>query len=199
MKTNERKRKRQLLFVSGVVVVLASLMQLGLPLSAGASLPRLVSGSYEGDSWIFGARQRDQMRCVEGSSVAGSSESCQILLRGLWSNSATLQLTGHSAVLFFFLSAKVGYLNVDVRPANHSGDRWLRVRARRITDAQRKETSLSAGLRYGVVAASEIATPKGDVCIKRVAVFDHSGKRIDLSPPIVCAKSQPASVRVLAG
>src|SRR6476469_480777 len=189
MTTNLRQVNRRLLSVAGVVVALIGLMQIGLPLSAGASLPRLVSGSYEGNPWVFGAQQRSKPRCVEGSSAAGSSESCQIVSHGLWSSGATLHITERSAVLFFLHSPKVGYLNVDVRPAGHSGDRWLRVRARQITDAQRKETHLSPNLRYGVKAGSGIVTSKGDVCIKRVAVFDNSGKRIERTPPIVCSGS----------
>jgi hypothetical protein len=193
MKTNKGKRKLRWLCGVGGVVALACIMQVSLPLSLGAGLPRLVGGAYKGYSWVFGAQQRNKLRCVEGSSVAGRSESCQMLSDVLWSNGATLQLTRHSAVLFFFLNEKVGYLNVDVRPANHSGDRWLRVRARRITDVQRQETHLTENLRYGVVAASGIASSKGDVCVKRVAVFDNYGRRIERSPPIVCTGSRTAT------
>jgi hypothetical protein len=192
MKSNRTISRRRLHWVGVAVVAMAGLMQIVLPTSAGASLPQLISGSYEGNPWAFGAEQRSNLRCVEGLSTENNLESCQMVSHGLWSNGATLQIVAHSAALFFFLSPKVGYLNVDVRPAGHAGNRWLRVRARRITDAQLKETHLSANLRYGVAAASQIATSKGDVCIKRIAVFDNAGKRIERSPPIVCAKSKSA-------
>ncbi len=170
--------------------------------NTAAEEAQIASGEFEGVPWRVAVRQQGGSPCSRiWTNERSSSESCVAYFPRIWSNAGEEALgrpSDRAALLVFFFSSRVKYLNLMVAPKGGGRPQWLHVTAKPLTRSQRLQAGFSQKIGYGVIVARGVRNHHGEVCVKRANAFGRNGARLTPRYIFHCTPPTAPAVRPTA-